>query len=77
MMKWIVKKRFVFQTHKIIELWLPDYVKLTNKDIFESVQIELERLSKTDFKKRYIDLEVFNNIWPFIDWKNFIDESVK
>lgn len=76
MMKWIVKKRFVFQTHKIIELWLPDYEKLTNKDIFESLQIELERLSKVDFKKRYIDLEVFQNIWPYIDWKKFMNDNL-
>ncbi len=76
LMGWIVKKKFVFQTHKIIELWLPEYKSLSNSDIYELIKRELERLAKTDFKKRYINLEIFNNVWPYIDWRKFMNDSL-
>ncbi len=45
-----------------MELWLPEYKSLSNSDIYELIKRELERLAKTDFKKRYINLEIFNNV---------------
>jgi hypothetical protein len=68
-------KRRTFEWRgKILELWLPPEASSAN--IYENLLHELQQLRrKAPFKGRYVDLEAFQNIGPFIDWRRAVAES--
>jgi hypothetical protein len=46
---------------------------LSSIDIYNQILVELENLTKVKpYKGRYIDLEAFRNIAPFVNWRQII-----
>lgn len=66
------KKKFMLRGGNAIEVW---FLKSeTSKEIYTSLIENLEALQKEKrFKNRFIDLNVFREIGPFVDWRSFID----
>jgi tRNA G26 N,N-dimethylase Trm1 len=63
----LVKKEFLCITMKIIELNV--HSNDSSKEIFNKISTELEQLNSIRLlKKRYIDIDIFKTIGPFIDW---------
>jgi hypothetical protein len=66
------KQRSFAWRGKTLELWLHDS---TSEEIYRQLLDEFRDLEKEPpFKGRYIDLEAFTNVGPFIDWKNAVIE---
>ena len=64
----LVRKKFYFDTWKIIELNL-EYSDSSEK-IFDRICNELTRLAQHKrFKKWYMDLGILETIGPFVDWR--------
>jgi hypothetical protein len=56
---------------KTLELWLPH--KASSREIYELLLEELMDLRKErPFKRRHIDLEAFQSVGPYIDWRNAV-----
>ena len=56
---------------KAFEIWVKS--QDTSIDIFNEIREKLLYLKKRrPFKGRYIDLESFDNIGPYLDWKEFV-----
>ncbi len=67
----LVKKRFRYVEMKFIELCLDG--NESSVKIFEKVTNELRQLNrKRSLRKRYIDIEAFQTIGPFIDWRQLL-----
>ena len=67
----LIKKRFYYVEMKFIELCFDD--NESSVKIFEKVTNELRQLnSKRSLRKRYIDIEMFQTIGPFIDWRQLL-----
>ena len=67
----LVKKEFFCAFMKFIELNV--HSNDSSEEIFKKICTELEQLnSKRLFKKRYIDIDIFKTIGPFIDWRQLL-----
>ena len=67
----LVKKEFRYIPMKIIELNVRS--NDSSKVIFNKISAELEQLNRMRFlKKRYIDLDLFKTIGPFIAWRQLL-----
>jgi hypothetical protein len=50
---------------------------MTSNDIYILVKQHIEELKRNEpFKKYYVDLEIFQNIGPCIDWRALLDAGV-
>lgn len=67
----LVKKEFFYTSMKFIELNV--HSNDSSEEIFKKICTELEQLnSKRLLKKRYMDIDIFNTIGPFIDWRQLL-----
>jgi hypothetical protein len=65
------KRRSFEWCGKTLEVWLPH--EATSAEIYKLVLSELQQLKRErPFRRRYIDLEAFQNVGPFIDWRNAV-----
>jgi hypothetical protein len=65
--KFVKYKRFLYRD-KAFELNLSNSESST--DIYESIRDRIKRLnSEKPFKGRYIDLEKFGNVGPYLNWR--------
>ena len=65
--KVIVRKTYEYRD-KAFEVWI--LANDSSRDILRKIYECLEEVKKRKpFKSRYLDLEAFDNISPFIDWK--------
>jgi len=62
-------KHFKFQTHKLVAE--KNLSKKTNEEIFNIILIYIKDCS-LELKKRYIDIEDFEQIGKYINWNNLI-----
>jgi len=63
-----MKKRIFCYRDKVFEFWILQ--AYTSNHIYARIEEELTKLgSKKPFKGRYIDMETFRNLGPFVDWK--------
>lgn len=55
-------------------------IRLRNESSNEIYDILLKRLTKEaaepPYKKRYVDLDVFRRVGPFIDWRGMLDQLI-
>jgi hypothetical protein len=50
---------------------------MTSNDIYMSLNQRIEGLMRKEpFSKYYIDLELFQNIGPYIDWRALLDADI-
>ena len=67
----LVKKEYSYIPMKFIELNV--HSSDSSEDIFKKICAELEQLnSKRLLKKRYMDIDIFKTIGPFIDWRQLL-----
>ena len=67
-----MKQRNFVDYGKAFELELM-FEEVSSSDIYEQIETEIADLSKqAPYKGRYLDLEAFHNIGPFVDWRRII-----
>ena len=68
------KRRFYLTTasNVLATYFTPEY---DSESIYQKTLVDIERLtSERPLKKRYLDLENFRNIGPFINWRVLLDK---
>lgn len=69
-----VRKKFEYRD-KVLELWVRN--NEDSNSINHRLMAKLENLrDDSRFKKRYIDMEAFENISPYVDWKSITSVHV-
>ena len=67
-----MKSRIFRYHYKVFEFWVSR--EYSSGEIFKRIEGELSKLkSEWPFKGRYLDMEIFSNTGPLVDWKKLID----
>jgi len=67
----LVRKRFYYTMRKLIDL---SFCREDSSDkIYDTISHSLDELSKKRaFKKRYLDLQAFRTVGPFVNWRRLL-----
>ncbi len=69
-------KRLYLQTYS--DVLCARFPKESSNDIYNRLLERLTEMSKeSTYKNRYVDLDVFRRIGPFIDWRGLLDRLVE
>ncbi len=67
----LVRKRFYYKMPKLIDLSFSH--EDSSDKIYDTICHSLDELSKTKpFKKRYLDLQAFRTVGPFVNWRRLL-----
>ena len=69
----IIRKTYEY-CDKVFEVWI--HTNDNSRDILEKIYECLEEAKmRKPIKSRYLDLEAFDNISPYVDWKQLVSSS--
>jgi len=69
-------KRFLMQTYS--DIFQADCRNKSSEEIYKVLLHNLKKLAaEKPYKKRYVDLDVFCRLGPYVDWRRLIEDHIE